>query len=159
MTAKEKKKKNANAPSIQNRKARHEYFVEEEIEAGIALLGTEVKSLRAGRANIGEAYAAEKDGELWLINAYIAEYEGGNRFNHATKRPRKLLLKKREIAKLIGKVKIKGYTLVPLSLYFSRSGYAKVKLGLGKGKTLYDKRETEKKRDWERQKAALMKKG
>ena len=144
-------------PLIDNRKARFEYFIEDEIEAGIMLQGTEVKSLRAGKANINDAYATEKNEEIWLINAYIAEYTGGNRFNHESKRPRKLLLHKRQIRKLIGKLAIQGYTLVPLKCYFNDKGMAKVLLGLAKGKKLHDKRETEKQRDWQREKAGLLK--
>lgn len=140
-----------------NRKARFEYEVEEEIEAGIVLTGTEVKSLRSGRGvNIAEAYAAAKEEELWLINATIAEYSAGNRFNHEPRRPRKLLLHKRQIAKLLGRLKVKGTTLVPLALYFNSRGIAKVKLGLGVGKKLYEKRDVIKKRDWERDKARIM---
>src|SRR5262249_6479562 len=112
--------------------------------------------LRAGRANISDAYAAEKDEEMWLINCHIEEYHGGNRFNHEPKRPRKLLLHKRQMQKLIGRLKVKGVTLVPLSLYFNSRGMAKVKLGLGSGKKEYEKRDTIKKRDWQRDKARIM---
>jgi len=139
-----------------NRKARFEYTIEEEFEAGIVLTGTEVKSLRAGKAAISDAYAAPKDGELWLINAHIEEYGHGNRFNHEARRPRKLLLHKKQIGKLVGRLKSKGVTLVPLSLYFNRRGLAKVKLGLAMGKKLYEKRDTIKKRDWQRDKARIM---
>jgi len=140
-----------------NRKARFEYSVEEEFEAGIVLTGTEVKSLRLGKGvNIAEAYAAPKEGELWLLNATIAEYGAGNRFNHEPRRPRKLLLHKKQIAKLLGRLKVKGTTLVPLSLYFNSRGLAKVKLGLAMGKKLYEKRDVIKKRDWERDKARIM---
>ncbi len=139
-----------------NRKARFEYSVEEEFEAGIVLLGTEVKSLRAGRCNIADSYAAEKDGEIWLINAHIMEYAGGNRFNHDPKRPRKLLLNKRQIRKLIGRLKTKGVTLVPLSLYFNSRGIAKLKIALAVGKKQYEKRDTIKQRDWQRDKARIM---
>ncbi len=152
-----KKKQHQGPPDIRNRRAKFDYFIEEEVEAGIVLQGTEVKSLRAGKANIQDAHAAEKDGELWLFNAYIAEYAAGNRFNHASRRPRKLLLHKKQIRKLLGAVTVKGYTLVPISLYFNNDGRVKIKLGLGKGKKLHDKRETEKQRDWNRQKAALLK--
>ena len=140
-----------------NRKARHNFFIEEEFEAGIVLKGTEVKSLRAGEANIAESYAEAKDGEINLINCYIKEYEQGNRFNHNSRRPRKLLLHKREINKIIGAVQKKGATLVPLSLYFNHKNIVKLKLGLAKGKKLHDKRETEKARDWSREKSRLMK--
>ncbi|MEO5374542.1 MAG: SsrA-binding protein SmpB [Alphaproteobacteria bacterium] len=140
----------------ENRKARHDYFIEETIEAGIMLVGSEVKSLRHGRANITECYAGPKEGELYLFNAYIPEYQGGTFFTHETKRPRKLLLKWREIARLQAAVGREGMTLVPLAIYFNDRGIAKVKLGLAKGKKNYDKRETEKKRDWQRQKSRLM---
>lgn len=141
----------------QNRKARHNYFIEDSLEAGLALTGTEVKSLRQGRASIGEAYAGEDKGELYLMNAQIPVYEAaGARFNHTPKRARKLLLHKREMARLIGLVRREGYTLVPLRLYFNKRGIAKVEIGLARGKKSIDKRETEKKRDWQRQKARLM---
>lgn len=139
-----------------NRKARHEYAIEEELEAGIVLTGTEVKSLREGKANIADAYAAEKNGEIWLLNAYIAEYGSGNRFNHEPLRHRKLLLHKKQIKKLLGQLKVKGVTVVPLSLYFNSRGIAKVKLAVGRGKKSYEKRDTIKKRDWERDKARIM---
>lgn len=139
-----------------NRKARFGYSIEEEIEAGLVLLGTEVKSLREGRASINEAYAAEKQGALWLLNAQISEYGGGNRFNHDPRRPRKLLLHKRQMTKLMGRIKTKGVTLVPLSLYFNKRGLAKVKLGLAIGRKEYEKRDVIKKRDWERDKARII---
>ncbi len=141
---------------VQNRKARHNYFIEDRIEAGLVLQGTEVKSLRQGRGSIVEAYADDKAGELYLVNAQIPIYEAANRFNHAPKRPRKLLLRRRELARLIGLIRRDGYTLVPLSLYFTPRGIAKVELGLARGKRKVDKRETEKKRDWQRDKARLM---
>ena len=153
-----KDKKEKPELNVRNRKARFNYFIEEEFEAGLVLTGTEVKSLRKGRASIDEAYAAEKDGEVWLLNATIQEFEGGNRLNHEPSRARKLLLKKKEIGKLIGALRIKGKTLVPLSLYFNRKGFAKVKIGLGTGKKEFDKRQTIKDRDWQRQKSAAMKK-
>jgi SsrA-binding protein len=140
----------------ENRKARFNYEIEEKLEAGIALMGSEVKSLRAGRANIAESYAIEEGGELYLINAHIAEYAGAARDGHAPTRQRKLLLHAREIARLIGAIHRQGMTLVPLKLYFNARGIAKVQLGLAKGKKLHDKRDTEKKRDWERQKGRLM---
>ena len=140
-----------------NRKARYEYTIEDEVEAGIVLTGSEVKSLRAGRANIADAYAAAKDNAIWLLNAYIAEYGQANRFNHETKRPRKLLLHKKQISKLIGRLKVKGVTLIPLSLYFNQRGLAKVKIAVGTGKKLYEKRDSIKKRDWERDKSRIMK--
>src|SRR5471030_2967773 len=130
-----------------NRKARFNYEIGEVIEAGIALTGTEVKSLRNGRATIAESYADARNGEIWLINANIPEYLQASRFNHAPKRARKLLLHKRQISKLIGAVEREGMTLVPLKLYFNEKGRAKVELALAKGKKLHDKRETEKKRD------------
>ena len=151
------KKKKISAPTIQNRKARHNYTIEDELEAGIVLYGTEVKSLREGRANLNDAFAIEKNGEIWLNSAYIAEYSHGNRQNHKDRRPRKLLLHAREIRKLIGRLNKDGVTLVPLSLYFNSKGYVKVKLGIAKGKKKYDKRESEKQRDWQRDKARLMK--
>ena len=139
-----------------NRKARHNYFIDETFEAGIALLGSEVKSLREGRANIAESYAAEQDGEIWLINAYIPEYAGANRFNHEPRRPRKLLLHRREIGKLIGSLKRGGVTLVPLSLYFNARGRAKLDLALARGKKLHDKRAATREKDWQREKGRLM---
>ncbi len=142
--------------AAQNRKARHNYFIEDTLEAGIILTGTEVKSLREGRANIGEAYASERGGELYLFNAHISEYHGGNRFNHAPMRTRKLLLRNRQIQRLIGSLQRDGITLVPLSIYFNERGIAKVKLGIAKGKRQYDKRATEKERDWQRQKARIL---
>ena len=139
-----------------NRKARFNYMIGETFEAGISLTGSEVKSLRTGKANIGEAYAHTRDGELWLYNANISEYKQAGPFNHAPKRPRKLLLHKRQINKLIGAVEREGMTLVPLKLYFNDKGRAKVELALAKGKKLHDKRETEKKRDWERERGRVM---
>ena len=141
----------------QNRKARHDYFITETLEAGLVLLGTEVKSLRDGGCQLTDAHAGERDGELWLFNAHIPEYRGGNRFNHEPKRPRKLLLHKRQINKLIGAVEREGMTIVPLKLYFNEHGKAKLLIGLGKGKKSFDKRETEKNRDWGREKARLLK--
>jgi SsrA-binding protein len=142
--------------AAENRKARHNYFIESTVEAGVQLAGTEVKALREGHATIGESYAHAKDGEIFLVNAYIPEYKAGNRFNHETRRPRKLLLHKREIAKLSQAVEREGMTLIPLKLYFNPKGRAKIELGLAKGKKLHDKRDTEKKRDWEREKGRLM---
>ena len=142
--------------AAENRKARHQYEIGETFEAGIVLGGTEVKSLRGGRANITDAYAGEKNGELFLYNAYIPEYLQANRFNHETRRPRKLLLKKREIAKLAEAVQKEGMTIVPLKIYFNDKGIAKVLLGVARGKKLHDKRETERQRDWDRQKARLL---
>lgn len=144
----------------QNRRARHDYFIEETIEAGLVLAGTEVKSLREGRASINDAHAGEMKGEMWLFNAYIPEYNKAvQQFAPDTRRPRKLLLHQKEIKKLLGQVKQKGYTLIPLDIHFKR-GYAKVTLGLAKGKKQYDKRETIKERDWQReQRRALKDKG
>jgi SsrA-binding protein len=139
-----------------NRKAFANYAIEEEIEAGLVLTGTEVKSLRAGKVNIADAFAGPKGEELWLFNAAIAPYAGGNRFNHEERRPRKLLLHARQINKLIGRLKVKGVTLVPLALYFNSRGMAKIKLGLGTGKKEYEKRDTIKQRDWQRDKARIM---
>ncbi len=141
-----------------NRKARFNYSIEEEIEAGMVLTGTEVKSLRAGRATIVDAHAVEKKGELWLVNATIYEYNAGNRYNHEPRRPRKLLLQARQIKKLIGRLKNKGVTLVPLSLYFNSRGLAKVKLGLATGRKDYEKRDVIKQREWQREQSKLMKK-
>ena len=140
----------------QNRKARHDYFIEDTLEAGMLLLGSEVKSLRAGRASIAESFAAQQGDGLYLINAYIPEYEAANRFNHAPKRARKLLLHRRELGRLLGAVQREGMTLVPLSIYFNARGIAKVQLGLAKGKRKGDKREAEKQRDWSRDRARLL---
>ncbi len=142
--------------AAQNRKARHDYFIEDTLEAGLALLGTEVKSLRQGRASIGESFAGEQGGELYLFNAFIPEYEAANRFNHAPRRARKLLVRRREANRLLGAVQREGMTLVPLSIYFNERGIAKVQLGLAKGKRKSDKRETAKRRDWQREHARLM---
>src|SRR5471030_2226395 len=132
-----------------NRKARFNYEIGEVIEAGIALTGTEVKSLRGGKATIAESYADARDGEIWLINANIPEYLQASRFNHAPKRPRKLLLHKRQINKFAAAVEREGMTIVPLRLFFDEKGLAKLDIALGKGKKLHDKRETEKKRSWD----------
>ena len=140
----------------ENRKARFNYSIEETLEAGLMLTGSEVKSLRAGKANIGDAYASDENGELYLINAHIAEYAQAGRANHDPLRHRKLLLHRRELDKLRGAIQREGMTVVPLRLYFNARGIAKVQLGIAKGKKLHDKRETEKKRDWERQKGRLM---
>jgi SsrA-binding protein len=139
-----------------NRKARFNYEILDTLEAGIALTGTEVKSLRQGKATIGEAYAGPSGEELFLFNAYIPEYLQANRFNHETRRPRRLLLHKRQIDKLIGATQREGFTVIPLKIYFNERGRAKVELGLGRGKKLHDKRETEKKRTWDRERARLM---
>jgi SsrA-binding protein len=140
----------------ENRKARFNYEIGDTLEAGIALTGSEVKSLRSGRANIADSYATDDGGELYLINAHIAEYTQAGRTNHAPTRPRKLLLHRKEIGKLAGAIQREGMTVVPLKLYFNQRGIAKVLLGLAKGKKLHDKRDTEKRRDWYRQKGRLM---
>lgn len=132
---------------INNKKAHYNYSIEEEYEAGIMLLGSEVKSLRQGKATINEAYIAEIKGELFLTNCHISEFRGANKFNHEPTRNRKLLLKTKEIKKILGKMQIKGYSLVPIKIYFNKKNFAKILIGLGKGKKLYDKRETIKRRD------------
>jgi SsrA-binding protein len=139
-----------------NRAARYHYTIEDTLEAGISLTGTEVKSLRGGKATIGEAYAGPSGNDLMLFNAYIPEYLEANRFNHDTKRPRRLLLHRRQINKLIGATQRQGYTVVPLKIYFNDKGRAKVELGLGKGKQAHDKREAVKERDWQRDRARLL---
>ncbi len=139
-----------------NRKARFNYEIGETFEAGIALTGTEVKSLRQGKATIAESYADTRGGEIWLVNANIPEYLQASRFNHAPKRPRKLLLHRRQIFKLAAGIERDGMTIVPLKLYFNEKGRAKVELALARGKKLHDKRETEKRRDWDRERGRLM---
>ena len=140
-----------------NRKARHEYFITDTLEAGIMLVGTEVKSLRLGQASIQEAFAGGKDGGLYLFNVYIPEYgQAGAHLQHETHRPRRLLLHRREMDKLLGAVKREGMTIVPLGIYFNARGMAKVELGLAKGKHKSDKREAIKARDWQRDKARIM---
>ena len=139
-----------------NRRARHDYLVEDTLEAGIVLTGSEVKVLRQGQASIAESYAAVGDGELWLINAHVPEYKAATRFNHEPRRPRKLLVHRKELNRLIGAVRREGVTLVPLSLYFNERGIAKCEIGIAKGKRKADKREAEKARDWQRDKARLM---
>ena len=140
----------------QNRKARHDYFIEDRLEAGLILKGSEVKALRGGRASIGESYIDERNGALFLLGAHVAEYGHANRLNHEPTRPRELLLKKRELARLSGQIQTKGITLVPLSLYFNDRGIAKCEIALVKGKKQHDKRHSEKDRDWARQKARVM---
>jgi SsrA-binding protein len=140
----------------ENRRARFEYFIDEVFEAGIALTGTEVKSLRFGEGSIAESYAEVKGDEVFLVNANIPEFSHGNRFNHEPKRPRKLLLHEREINRLRAAVEREGMTLIPLSVYFNARGRAKVELALARGKKLHDKRETVKDRDWKREQARLM---
>jgi SsrA-binding protein len=145
-----------NKTVAENRKARFSYEVLDTIEAGLVLNGTEVKSLRQGHANIQDSYASVEGGEIWLINSYLPEYLQANRFNHEPRRRRKLLLNKREMAKLSQSVDREGMTLVPLKIYFNDQGRAKLLLAVGRGKKLHDKRETEKQRDWQRDKARLM---
>ena len=139
-----------------NRKARFNYEILDTYEAGIVLTGTEVKSLRGGKATIGESYAEMDDGEVFLVNAYIPEYLQANRFNHQPKRPRKLLLQKKQMAKLAIGIEREGMTIVPLKIYFNDKGRAKIALALGRGKKLHDKRETEKARDWKREQGRLL---
>src|SRR5215211_977389 len=139
-----------------NRKARFNYEILDTYEAGIALTGTEVKSLRGGKATIAEAYAGPSGAEIFLFNAYIPEYLQASHFNHETRRPRRLLLHKRQINKLIGATQREGFSVIPLKIYFNERGRAKVELGLGRGKKLHDKRETEKQRSWDRERARLM---
>lgn len=153
MAAKPEKKQKVVAD---NRRARFNYEIGEVFEAGIALTGTEVKSLRAGKATISESYADSRDGELWLINSNIPEYLQASRFNHAPKRPRKLLLHKRQVNKLAGAVEREGMAIVPLKIYFNDKGRAKVEIALGRGKKLHDKRETLKKRSWDRERSRLL---
>jgi SsrA-binding protein len=140
----------------QNRRARHDYLIEDTLEAGIMLAGSEVKTLRLGQASIAESYAAERAGELFLFNAYIPIYKPANRFNHEERRARKLLVHRKQRDKLLGSIKREGITLVPMSIYFNERGIAKVELGLAKGKRKADKRQAEKAKDWQRQKARVM---
>jgi SsrA-binding protein len=140
-----------------NRRARFDYFIEHTFEAGIMLEGTEVKSLRGGKASINEAYAKPQNGEVYLLNAYIPEFEqAGQHLQHETHRPRKLLMHKREIGRAINAVTREGMTLVPLSIYFNKRGRAKLELALAKGKKLHDKRQTTKERDWQRDQSRLL---
>ena len=150
------KEKNTYKVVADNRKARFHYEILDTIEAGIALTGTEVKSLRLGKATLGESYAGPSGDEIFLINAHIPEYLQANRFNHEARRPRRLLLHRRQINKLIGATQRDGMTLIPLKIYFNERGRAKVSLGLGRGKKLHDKREADKERTWNRDKARLM---
>lgn len=140
-----------------NRRARFDYEVLDTLEAGIVLTGTEVKSLRSGRAQIAEAYVSPERGELWLINAHIPEYLQANRFNHDERRPRKLLVSRKELSRLSNDVARKGNTIVPLKLYFSDRGKAKLLIGLARGKNVADKRQTSRERDWNREKARILK--
>jgi SsrA-binding protein len=139
-----------------NRKAKFNYHITENIEAGIILTGSEVKSIRNGKANITEAYAGEMKGEIYLFNAFIPEYIQANKYNHEARRPRKLLLRKKQINKFIGQIKLKGMTLIAVSMYFNENNLAKIDLGLGKGKAEYDKRETKKEQDWDREKGRII---
>ncbi len=140
----------------QNRKARHNYFIEETFEAGLALTGTEVKSLRGGRSTIAESYVTTIENEAWLVNATIPEYAGGNRNNHEPRRPRKLLLHRAQVNKLIGAIQRQGRTVVPLQVYFNEKGRAKLEIALALGKKAHDKRATIKERDWQRQRSRLL---
>ena len=147
----------AGATVAQNRRARFDYHIENTLEAGMVLTGTEVKSLRANSASLSESYAGPKDGAIYLINAHIPEYQqAGIKMNHEPRRPRKLLLHKREQERLMGQVRRGGYTLVPMRIYFNGRGIAKCELGLAKGKKQHDKRQTQRDRDWQRQKSRLM---
>ena len=162
MAAKNDKNKNgwiSHGQVAENRRARFDYEIGDTVEAGIVLTGTEVKSLRTGKAQITESYASPERGELWLINAHIPEYVQANRFNHAERRPRKLLISKKELARLSQEVERAGNSIVPLKMYFNDRGMAKVLIGLGKGKKSFDKRETQKNRDWNREKQRLLKHG
>lgn len=142
--------------AAQNRKARHDYFIDENIEAGLVLEGSEVKSLRSGQGSLVDAWAGERDGELWMFSAYIPQYASSHEPNYVSRRPRKLLLHKREVSRLLGAIQREGVTLVPLAIYFNDRGIAKVDIGIARGKRKYDKRQTEKKRDWDRQKSRLL---
>ncbi|MET3661343.1 SsrA-binding protein SmpB [Aquamicrobium ahrensii] len=146
-----------NKVAAENRKARFSYEVLDTLETGLVLTGTEVKSLRGGQANIQESYASVEGGELWLINSYLPEYLQANRFNHEPRRRRKLLVSKRELARIAQSVEREGMTLVPLKIYFNDRGRAKLLLAVARGKKLHDKRETEKQRDWNREKGRLLK--
>lgn len=141
----------------ENRRARFDYAIDDDLECGILLEGSEVKSLRQGGANIAESYASVEDGELWLVNSYVAPYEQAKTFRHEERRRRKLLVSRKELANLWNATRRKGMTLVPLVLYFNHKGLAKLKIGIAKGKKHHDKRETEAKRDWSRQKQRLLK--
>src|SRR5246127_3243259 len=143
----------------QNRRARHDYLIEDTLEAGVVLQGTEVKVLRQGQASIVEAYADESGGELYLVNANIPEYKASAHFNHQPRRPRKLLLHRKQMNRLLGAIRREGVTIVPLSIYFNERGRAKVELGLATGKRKADKRAAEKARDWQRDRARIMRGG
>ncbi len=145
--------------AAENRRARFDYAIEDDLECGIVLEGSEVKSLRAGGANIAESYATVDEGELWLVNSYIAPYDQAKSFKHEERRRRKLLVSRKELSNLWNATQRKGMTLVPIVLYFNHKGMAKLKLGIAKGKKLHDKRDTSAKRDWSRQKQRLLKQG
>jgi SsrA-binding protein len=151
-----RKKEDGTKIIADNRKARFAYAIDDTLEAGLMLTGSEVKSLRTGKATIAESYAFAKDGELFLVNSYIPEYTQASRFNHEPKRTRKLLVHKKEASRLSMAIRREGMTLIPLRLYFNPTGIAKIQLGVAKGKKLHDKRETEKQRDWQRDQARLM---
>jgi SsrA-binding protein len=158
MAAMAKKPDNPNYKVIaENRRARFDYAIEDDLECGIVLEGSEVKSLRTGQAQIAESYAAVEEGELWLVNSYIPPYAQAKTFQHEERRRRKLLVKERELSKLWSATQREGMTLVPIVMYFNHKGRAKLKIGIAKGKKLHDKRETSAKRDWQRNKARLMK--
>ena len=158
--AQAKKKSDPNYKVIaENRRARYDYAIEDDIECGIILEGSEVKSLREGGANIAESYATVEDGELWLVNSYIAPYERAKTFKHVERRRRKLLVSRKELANLWSATNRKGMTLVPIVMYFNHKGFAKLKIGIAKGKKNHDKRANEAKRDWGRQKARLLRHG
>lgn len=160
MAKKPKKKNNdGNTIAADNRKARYNYEIGQVFEAGLMLTGTEVKALRGGKANIRDSYASVEEGEIWLINSYIPEYLQANRFNHEPRRKRKLLLNKREMKQIASAIDREGMTIVPLKVYFNEQGRAKVEIAMGKGKKLHDKRQTEKSRDWGREKQRLLKTG
>jgi SsrA-binding protein len=160
MSAKPTDRQKAQRYVAMNRKARHDYFITDTIEAGLVLAGTEVKALRTGQASIQESFAGPKDGAIFLLNAYIPEYkQAGTHLQHEPRRPRKLLLHKREMNKLLGSVKREGMTLIPLGIYFNKRGIAKIELGLAKGKNTIDKRATIKERDWKRDQARILRKG
>lgn len=155
-----KTKDNPNYKVIaENRRARYDYAIEDDIECGIILQGSEVKSLRVNSANVAESYAAVEDGELWLVNSYIAPYTQAKTWGHEEKRRRKLLVSKKELARLWSDTQRKGLTLVPLVMYFNHKGYAKMKIGIAKGKKNHDKRASDAKRDWGRQKQRLLRQG
>ena len=157
MAAKKKKSDPNQKIVAENRKARYNYELIEVLEAGLMLTGAGGKALREGKANIAESYASFEEGEIWLINSYVPEYLQGNRFNHEPRRKRKLLLKAREVKRFSDAIDRDGMTLVPLKVYFNERGRAKIEIALGKGKKLHDKRQAEKTRDWNRQKAKLLK--